>query len=301
MFSNTFPDRAVISETVARMLLEIEAVHFRADQPYTFTSGLASPVYIDCRKLISYPRIRSALMDFRRLGDLPQGRLRADSTRWPAARRRASRSPPGLPTAWPCRCSMCARSPRVSAATRRSRARSRKARGCCSSEDLTTDGGSKIQVRRSRAQGGRRGHRHIRGVSTTTSSPTRPQRLLDAGMRLHHLATWWDVLEVCKKEKPLHPRHRCARVEAFLNEPIKWSARNGGIAEFPQFHAKGSVEMFNDLKTVLDDKGGSVRAYDAAGPRRACAPVGRARQRRSPPARRLCGTALSSKPMTTSP
>ena len=64
MFSNTFPDRAVISETVARMLLEIEAVHFRADQPFTFTSGLASPVYIDCRKLISYPRIRSALMDF---------------------------------------------------------------------------------------------------------------------------------------------------------------------------------------------------------------------------------------------
>ena len=64
MFSNTFPDRAVISETVAKMLLEINAVHFRADQPYTFTSGLASPVYIDCRKLISYPRIRSALMDF---------------------------------------------------------------------------------------------------------------------------------------------------------------------------------------------------------------------------------------------
>ena len=64
MFSNTFPDRAVIAETVARMLLEIEAVHFRADQPYKFTSGLASPVYIDGRKLISYPRIRSALMDF---------------------------------------------------------------------------------------------------------------------------------------------------------------------------------------------------------------------------------------------
>ena len=41
------------------MLLEIEAVHFRPDPPYTLTSGLASPVYIDCRKLISYPRIRA--------------------------------------------------------------------------------------------------------------------------------------------------------------------------------------------------------------------------------------------------
>ena len=53
-----------MAELTAKMLLEIDAVHFRADQPYKLTSGLASPVYIDCRKLISYPRIRTALMDF---------------------------------------------------------------------------------------------------------------------------------------------------------------------------------------------------------------------------------------------
>jgi len=53
-----------IAQLTAKMLLEIKAVHFRADEPFTFTSGLASPVYIDCRKLISYPRIRSTLMDF---------------------------------------------------------------------------------------------------------------------------------------------------------------------------------------------------------------------------------------------
>jgi hypothetical protein len=46
------------------MLLDIEAVHFNAEEPFTFASGLRAPTYIDCRKLISYPRIRSALMDF---------------------------------------------------------------------------------------------------------------------------------------------------------------------------------------------------------------------------------------------
>ena len=46
------------------MLLEIRAVHFNADEPFTLASGLPSPTYIDCRKLISYPRIRSTLMDF---------------------------------------------------------------------------------------------------------------------------------------------------------------------------------------------------------------------------------------------
>ncbi|MFN3615417.1 MAG: orotate phosphoribosyltransferase, partial [Rubrimonas sp.] len=60
----SFTPKDEIARLTARMLLEIGAVHFRADQPYTFTSGLRSPVYIDCRKLISYPRIRSALMDF---------------------------------------------------------------------------------------------------------------------------------------------------------------------------------------------------------------------------------------------
>lgn len=64
MFSNAFVDRDLMAKMTAKMLLEVEAVHFNAEKPYTFTSGLASPVYIDCRKLISYPRIRETLMDF---------------------------------------------------------------------------------------------------------------------------------------------------------------------------------------------------------------------------------------------
>ncbi|MEQ9181547.1 MAG: hypothetical protein RIF44_22945 [Nitratireductor sp.] len=63
MFSNTFPERELICETAAKMLLGINAVHFGAGRPFPFTAGLASPVHIDCRKLMSYPRLRSALMD----------------------------------------------------------------------------------------------------------------------------------------------------------------------------------------------------------------------------------------------
>src|SRR5262252_3783891 len=46
----------------ARLLLDIEAIHCRPDSPYIFTSGRASPVYIDCRKLISYPEARARIM-----------------------------------------------------------------------------------------------------------------------------------------------------------------------------------------------------------------------------------------------
>src|SRR5215510_14784341 len=51
------------ARTTARILLEIEAVHFRPRQPFTLTSGRASPVYIDCRKIISFPRARSKIID----------------------------------------------------------------------------------------------------------------------------------------------------------------------------------------------------------------------------------------------
>src|SRR5256886_16729641 len=50
--------------TTAKMLFGVRAVLFFEDQPFVFTSGWASPVYIDCRKLIFYPRLRGQLVDF---------------------------------------------------------------------------------------------------------------------------------------------------------------------------------------------------------------------------------------------
>ena len=59
-----FPDKKVIAELTAKMLLEVEAVRFMSDKPFIFTSGWASPVYTDCRRLISFPRVRRTLIDF---------------------------------------------------------------------------------------------------------------------------------------------------------------------------------------------------------------------------------------------
>ena len=57
-------EKAMIAKKTAEILLEIDAVHVNADTPFILTSGAASPVYIDCRKLISFPRIRAMLMGF---------------------------------------------------------------------------------------------------------------------------------------------------------------------------------------------------------------------------------------------
>ena len=64
MIPTSYPSPDEIARLSARMLLEIGAVHFNAREPFILSSGLPSPTYIDCRKLISFPRIRSTLMDF---------------------------------------------------------------------------------------------------------------------------------------------------------------------------------------------------------------------------------------------
>ena len=64
MIPSSYTDAQDMARLPARMLLEIEAVQMNAEETYTLASGLPSPTYIDCRKLISFPRIRSTLMDF---------------------------------------------------------------------------------------------------------------------------------------------------------------------------------------------------------------------------------------------
>lgn len=47
-----------LKKKIAERLLEIKAVTLRPDDPFTWTSGLRSPIYCDNRLTLSYPEIR---------------------------------------------------------------------------------------------------------------------------------------------------------------------------------------------------------------------------------------------------
>lgn len=49
------------SQRVAKALLDIHAVTLSPDKPYTWASGLHSPIYTDNRLTISYPDVRQAI------------------------------------------------------------------------------------------------------------------------------------------------------------------------------------------------------------------------------------------------
>lgn len=52
-----------LAMTVAHDLLTIEAVSLSPKDPFTWTSGIKSPIYCDNRLTLSYPRVRSTIAD----------------------------------------------------------------------------------------------------------------------------------------------------------------------------------------------------------------------------------------------
>jgi orotate phosphoribosyltransferase len=93
-------------------------------------------------------------------------------------------------------------------------------------EDLTTDGGSKINFCNALRKAGAKSDHTIVVFYYDIFEQTR-EKLTADGITLHSLATWWDVLAVCKAENHFDTR-TLGQVEAFLNAPLEWSGKNGG-------------------------------------------------------------------------
>jgi len=223
-------DPQFIAETTARMLLEVKAVLFYEDKPFIFTSGWASPVYIDCRKLIFYPRVRRQLVDFaeatlaRDAGfeqfDVIAG---GETAGIPYAAWIAERL--GLPMQY------VRKKPKGFGRNAQIEGDIRDGARTLLVEDLTTDGRSKINFCKALRDAGAVVE-HVFVNFFYDIFPESKKTMSDLNVRLHYLATWWDVLKVVKKGGYLQSQ-QIAEVEKFLHEPAKWSAAHGGVSSFP--------------------------------------------------------------------
>ena len=228
MIQTSFPDRGLMARQVARMLLEIGAVHFRADPPYMLTSGMASPVYIDCRKIISYPRVRSACMDFA-CSVLAQD---AGFERFDAI---AGGETAGIPfAAWiadrlALPMQYVRKKPKGFGRDARIEGDIKEGQRVLLVEDLTTDGGSKVNfVEAIREAGAECAHTIV--VFYYDIFPQVRERLGEHGITLHHLSTWREVLAEAR-EGSYFDAKTMDEVEAFLDSPLEWSGAHGGKAE----------------------------------------------------------------------
>ncbi len=219
MIPSSYPSAEEMARLTARMLLEIEAVHLNAEEPFTLASGLPSPTYIDCRKLISYPRIRSTLMDFLTVTVMRNAGFEAfdnvaggETAGIPFAALVAERM--ALPMTY------VRKKPKGYGRNARIEGAMTEGQRVLLVEDLTTDGGSKLSfVDAIRETGATCGHTAV--IFYYGIFPDTEKTLGEHGVALHCLCTWWDVLAEAKATGAFSAA-TIEGVEAFLNDPRGW-------------------------------------------------------------------------------
>lgn len=216
------------SRRTAQLLIDIAAVHFNAEKPFTFTSGWASPVYIDCRKVISFlePRreiIRMACETLAAGCDLSKVDYIAGGETAGISYAAWISEALGKPMLY------VRKKPKGFGRGAQIEGEMKDGSRVLLVEDLTTDGGSKVAFANALRDGG--------AVVTDCFSvfyygiyKESAQLLADGGLKLHYLATWKDVLAEARA-RSLFPASTFAEVEKFLSSPAEWSRDHGGLFE----------------------------------------------------------------------
>ena len=224
-------DRNQIAKTAAQILLDTKSILFNAREPFTLKSGRQSPVYIDCRRLISFPQERSFLMDAAaqilsseigvenidviaggETAGIPYGAFVAERLEKPMIYVRKE------PKGYGRMAQIEGHLPEEGTSAR-----------VVLVEDLQTDGGSKkIFIDALREAGANIEHTFV--VFHYGIFESSEKNMSDMGITLHALATWWDVLDVAR-EQSYFDAETLSSVEHFLKSPDSWKAStNEGAA-----------------------------------------------------------------------
>ena len=227
MLSFANASREDAARLTARALLEVGAVSLRPDDPFTYTSGLKSPVYVDCRKLIAYPRLRSMVTHLtaaalvREVGIEPFDAIAGGETAgiafaaWLADLM-------ALPMLY------VRKAPKGFGRLAQIEGDLAEGQRVLLVEDLATDGGSKVKFAQALRDAGA-SVAHCVVVFHHDVFPASADRLAEHGLTLHALARWSDVIAVAGEAGGLEP-NALEEVRVFLADPYAWSAARGGLA-----------------------------------------------------------------------
>jgi orotate phosphoribosyltransferase len=213
-----------IGAATARLLLDAGAVQVSTGRPFMLAAGWASPVYVDCRRLIGEPAWR------REITSLAATAIQHANI--PTFDAIAGAETAGIPfAAW--------LADRLSLPMRYVRKRplgiGRHAQvegGPVDNmrvllvDDLCTDGSSKTAfVRGLRTAGATVTHAMV--IFHHAIFPDGAERLAHLGLTLQALATWNDILKLDTTSPHLTPTNR-AEIERFIADPATWSAIHHG-------------------------------------------------------------------------
>ena len=215
-----------LGETTARILLDTRSILFRPEEPFFFSSGWASPVFVDCKRLISFPLARNTLIEL-------AIRKIVEAVGYEALDVIAGGEVAGVPFA-----AMIADRLHLPLVFVRKQAKgfgpTSQIEGVLEAgkrvllvEDLTTDGRSKALF----CNGLRKAGADVRHVFVIFKYGIFDHSVRDLdslGVAMSSLATWTDVLEVARRRSDFDEA-TLKEIEAYVADPIGWSEAHGGI------------------------------------------------------------------------
>lgn len=229
MTATPSPDsaRAQATRAVARALFDtgcVQARHGFAAEPFRLPSGWASPVYMDCRKLISYPRIRRELVEqcLALLRERGIGGLDAVA----GAETSGIALGAWLADALDLPLQYVRKKPRGFGPATQVEGVVKAGQRVLLVDDVMAGGQSQVSFCRALAAAGTP-VKDAFVVFDYGAFPT-AELLKPLGVTVHALANWHDMLAL-GREDGLLPPAALDELEEFLRDPVRWSHRHGGI------------------------------------------------------------------------
>ena len=208
-------------DEIAKILINIESITFSFQNPFTLTSGHKSPVYVDCRKIISYTKERNIILDYAE-NYLIENKLIFEIL--------AGGETAGIPYA-----SFLAerlqkpmiyirKQPKGFGKNQQIEGNFADNQKAILIEDLATDGGSKVifinALRKFNINVSDIFVIFYYDIFEITKTP-----LADLNVKIHYLCTWKNIINILQKNNIL-PASKIENLKFFLKEPEKWRQEN---------------------------------------------------------------------------
>ena len=210
-----------MSEIIAEKLIDIESVKFSFENHFTLTSGLKSPVYVDCRKIISFIDERELIMN-EALSYFEKNKIQFDLV--------AGGETAGIPYAAIISEKIkkpmvyIRKKPKGFGQNQQIEGHFKKKEKAILIEDLATDGGSKVVFVEAMRKAGLIVN-DIFVIFYYDIFNLENSVLPKLNINIHSLCTWKDILSVIEK-KNIYKENDIKNLEKFLSNPDDWRKDN---------------------------------------------------------------------------
>ena len=211
-----------MSLDIAKILIDIKSVNFSFKNHFTLTSGLKSPVYVDCRKIMSFAKEREIIINsainYLKINNIDNEIIAGGETA-------------GIPYA--AYISEKLKKPMVYirkkakgfGINKQIEGNFHKNQSALLVEDLATDGGSKITFINAMREAELK-VKDIFVIFYYDIFDFKKSDLFKLDVKIHSLCTWKDIIKYIETDK-IYTEKEILNLKIFLSDPDKWRKNNG--------------------------------------------------------------------------